>query len=113
MQPDESMQLGRVEADYRNKHMFWIEKRLNRRLERWFKKGATYEIVDLLADKQLNDLQIEVYSFYNKIDYRPALELSSESYNLWINRVITGWAIRKSVSVWSKIKMASLLQRQC
>ena len=112
MQPDESILLSRVEADYRSKHMFWIEKRLNRRLERWFKKGTTYEIADLLADKQLNDLQIEVYSFYNKIDDRPALDLSSESYNLWINRVITGWAIRKSVSVWSKIKMASLLQRQ-
>ena len=112
MQPDESILLSRVEADYRTQHMFWIEKRLNRRLERWFGRGTTYEIADLLADKQLNDLQIEVYSFYNKIDYKPALDLSPESYTLWINRVITGWAIRKSVSVWSKIKMASLLQRQ-
>ena len=27
-----------IETDYRSRHMYWIEKRLNRRLEKWFSK---------------------------------------------------------------------------
>ena len=46
-----------IETDYRSRHMYWIEKRLNKRLEKWFRKTDEIEIDDLLAKKQINDLQ--------------------------------------------------------
>ena len=55
-----------IETDYRLRHMYWIEKRLNKRLEKWFRKTDEIDIDDLLAKKQINDLQIEVFAFYNK-----------------------------------------------
>ena len=100
-----------IETDYRLRHMYWIEKRLNNRLEKWFRKTDEIDIDDLLAKKQINDLQIEVFAFYNKIDYEPVTGLSPEAYQSWISSIVTGWAVRKSVSVWSKIKMASRQQK--
>ena len=100
-----------IETDYRSRHMYWIEKRLNKRLEKWFRKTDEIEIDDLLAKQQINDLQIEVFAFYNKTDYEPVTRLSAEAYQSWISSIVTGWAVRKSVSVWSKIKMASRHQK--
>ena len=100
-----------IEKDYRSRHMYWIEKRLNKRLEKWFRKTDQIEIDDLLAKQQINDLQIEVFAFYNKSDYEPVTRLSAEAYQFWITSIVTGWAVRKSVSVWSKIKMASRHQK--
>ena len=100
-----------IETDYRTRHMYWIEKRLNKRLEKWFKKTDEFEIADLLAVKQVNDLHIEVFSFYNRSKYEPVTQLTQETYQNWISSIVTGWAVRKSVSVWSKIKMASRHQK--
>jgi len=52
-----------IEDDYRSQHMYWIEKRLNKRLEKWFRKTDQVEIDDLLAGAQVNDLQVEIFSF--------------------------------------------------
>tara|TARA_B100000989_G_scaffold266300_1_gene219679 strand:- start:969 stop:1226 length:258 start_codon:yes stop_codon:yes gene_type:complete len=41
-----------VETDYRSRHMDWIEKRLNKRLEKWFHKTDEIEIDDWLAKQQ-------------------------------------------------------------
>ena len=100
--------LDLIEADYRSNHMYWIERRLNKHFERWFRHKTTVEIDDLLAEKQINELQIEVFSFYNKMDYEPVTKLSSEAYEKWITTITMGWLTRKSVSCWSKIKMASV-----
>ncbi|MGB1998483.1 MAG: hypothetical protein ACPHS7_03485, partial [Candidatus Puniceispirillaceae bacterium] len=62
---------------------------------------------DLLAERQINDLQIEVFAYYNKIDYEPVTRLSPTLYEKWITNIIMGWLMRKSVSCWSKIKTAS------
>ena len=100
--------LDLIEADYRSNHMYWIERRLNKHFERWFRHKTTVEIDDLLAEKQISELQIEVFSFYNKMDYEPVTKLSSEAYEKWITTITMGWLTRKSVSCWSKIKMASV-----
>ena len=104
--------LSIIETDYRNQHMYWIEKRLNTRLEKWFRKTDEIEITDLLAKQHVSDLHIEVYSYYNKSQYEPITKLSSKAYQIWVSSIVTGWAVRKSVSVWSKIKMASRHQRK-
>lgn len=103
--------LSVIETDYRTRHMYWIERRLNKRLEKWFRKTDEVKITDLLAARQVNDLHIEVFSFYNKADYEPVTKLTPEAYQNWISTIVTGWAVRKSVSVWSKIKMASRQQK--
>ena len=95
-----------IETDYRSRHMYWIEKRLNKRLGKWFRKTDEIEIDDLLAKQQ-----IEVFAFYNKSDYEPVTRLCAEAYQSWISSNVAGWAVRKSVSVWSKIKMASRHQK--
>ena len=100
-----------IEQDYRLRHMYWIEKRLNNRLEKWFRQTDEIEIDDLLAKQQINDLHIEVFAFYNKSDYEPVTRLSADAYQSWISSIVTGWAVRKSVSVWSKIKVASRHQK--
>ena len=100
--------LDLIEADYRSNHMYWIERRLNKHFERWFRHKTTLEIDDLLAERQISELQIEVFSFYNKMDYEPVTKLSSEAYEKWITTITMGWLTRKSVSCWSKIKMASV-----
>ena len=100
--------LDLIEADYRSNHMYWIERRLNKHFERWFRHKTTVEIDDLLAERQISELQIEVFSFYNKMDYEPVTKLSSEAYEKWITTITMGWLTRKSVSCWSKIKMASV-----
>ena len=99
--------LDLIEADYRSNHMYWIERRLNKHFERWFWQKTNVEIDDLLAERQISELQIEVFSFYNKIDYEPVTKLSPAVYEKWITTIIMGWLTRKSVSCWSKIKMAS------
>ena len=60
-----------IETDYRSRHMYWIEKRLNKRSETWFNKTDEKEIDDLLSKQQINGLQIEVFAFYNKSDFEP------------------------------------------
>ena len=77
-----------IETDYRLRHMYWIEKRLNKRLEKWFRKTDEIDIDDLLAKKQINDLQIEVFAFYNKNDYEPVTRLSPEAYQSWISSIV-------------------------
>ena len=99
--------LDLIEADYRSNHMYWIERRLNKHFERWFRHKTNVEIDDLLAARQISELQIEVFSYYNKMDYEPITKLSPAAYEKWITTIIMGWLTRKSVSCWSKIKMAS------
>ena len=99
--------LDLIEADYRSNHMYWIERRLNKHFERWFRHKTNVEIDDLLAAKQISELQIEVFSYYNKLNYEPVTQLSPEAYEKWITTIMMGWLTRKSVSCWSKIKMAS------
>ena len=99
--------LDLIEADYRSNHMYWIERRLNRHFERWFRHKTNVEIDDLLAERQISELQIEVFSYYNKVGYEPVTKLSPEAYDKWITTITMGWLTRKSVSCWSKIKMAS------
>ena len=52
-----------IETDYRSRHMYWIEKRLNKRLEKWFRNTDEIEIDDLLTKQQMNELQIIVFAF--------------------------------------------------
>ena len=99
--------LDLIEADYRSSHMYWIERRLNKHFERWFRHKTNVEINDLLATRQISELQIEVFSYYNKMDYELVTKLSPAAYEKWITTIIMGWLTRKSVSCWSKIKMAS------
>ena len=99
--------LDLIEADYRSNHMYWIERRLNKHFERWFWQKTNVEIDDLLAERQISELQIEVFSYYNKLNYEPVTQLSPEAYEKWITTIMMGWLTRKSVSCWSKIKMAS------
>ena len=99
--------LDLIEADYRSNHMCWIERRLNKHFERWFRHNTYVKIDDLLAKKQINELQIEIFSYYNKMNYEPVTKLSPEAYEKWITTIAMGWLTRKSVSCWSKIKMAS------
>ena len=107
MTADDHALLEVIEADYRSNHMYWIERKLNKRFERWFRNQTSYEIKDLLAERQINDLQIEVFAYYNKLDYEPVTRLSPALYEKWITSIIMGWLMRKSVSCWSKIKTAS------
>ena len=69
-----------IETDYRSRHMYWIEKRLNKRLEKWFRKTDEIEIDDLLAKQQIDDLHFEVFTFYNKSDYESVTRLCAEAY---------------------------------
>ena len=80
-------------------------------MKKWFRKTNEIEIDDLLAKQQIDDLQIEVFAFYHKSDYEPASKLSAEAYQSWISSIVIDWAVRKSVSVWLKIKMASRHQK--
>ena len=104
--------LDLIEADYRSNHMYWIERRLNKLFERWFRNKISLEIDDLLAERQISELQIEVFSYYNKMDYEPVTQLSPAAYEKWITTITMGWLTRKSVSCWSKIKMASALNEK-
>ena len=99
--------LSVIETDYRTRHMYWIERRLNKRLEKWFRKTDEVEITDLLAARQVNDLHIEVFSFYNKADYEPVTKLTPEAYQNWISTIVTGWAVRKAVRGGAKIETAT------
>ena len=101
-----------IEADYRSNHMYWIERRLNKHFERWFRHKTIVEIDDLLATRQISELQIEVFSYYNKMDYEPVTQLSPAAYEKWITTIIMVWLTRKAVSCWSKIKMASASNRK-
>ena len=65
--------------------MHRIEKRLNNQLEKWFHKTDEIEIDDLLAKQQINDLQIEVFAFYNKSEYEPITRLSKVFINLGLH----------------------------
>ena len=98
MTADDHALLEVIEADYRSNHIYWIERKLNKRFERWFRNRTSYEI---------KDLQIEVFAHYNKLDYEPVTRLSPALYEKWITSIIMGWLMRKSVSCWSKIKTAS------
>ena len=91
--------------------MSWIEKLLNKHLEKRFRKTDEIEIDDLLAKQQIDDLQIEVFAFYHKSDYEPASKLSAEAYQSSISSIVIGWAVSKSVSVWAKLKLASRHQK--
>ena len=55
MTADDHALLEVIEADYRSNHMYWIERKLNKRFERWFRNRTSYEIKDLLAERQIND----------------------------------------------------------
>ena len=112
MKVTEQALLNLIEADYRSNHMYWIERRLNKHFERWFRHKTTVEIDDLLAERQISELQIEVFSYYNKMDYEPVTQLSPAAYEKWITIITMGWLTRKSLSCWSKIKMASALNEK-
>ncbi len=87
--------------------MYWIERRLNKRFELWFRHKTTVEIDDLLAKRQIRKLQTEVFSYYRKIDYEPETQLSHAAYEKWITTITMGCLMHKSVSCLSKIKIAS------
>ena len=99
--------LDLIEADYRSRHMYWIERRRNKHFQSWFRHKTYVKIDDLLAERQISELQIEVFSYYNKMDYEPVTQLSPAAFEKWIATITMGWLTRKSVSCWSKIKMAS------
>ena len=82
MKAQDQALLDLIEADYRSNHMYWIERRLNKHFERWFRYKTTVEIDDLLAERQISELQIEVFSYYNKMDYEPVTKLSPAAYEL-------------------------------
>jgi hypothetical protein len=65
------------------------------------------KIDDLLAERQITELQIEVFSYYNKMNYEPVAQLSPAVFEKWIATITMGCLTRKAVSCWSKIKMAS------
>ena len=67
--------------------MYWIERRLNKYVERWFRHKTTAEIDDLVAERQISELQTEVFSYYNKMDYEPVTELSFNAYEKWITTI--------------------------
>ena len=46
--------LDLIEADYRSNHMYWIERRLNKHFERWFRHKTNVEIGGLLAARQIS-----------------------------------------------------------
>ena len=71
-------------------------------------RRTTVEIDDLLAERQVSENQIELFSFYNKMDYKPVNKLSSTAHEKWITKISIGWLMRKSWSCWSKINMASV-----
>lgn len=48
--------LDMIEVDYRSNHMYWIERRLNKQFERWFRYKTKVEIDDLLAERQISEL---------------------------------------------------------
>ncbi len=87
--------------------MHWIERSLNKHIERWFRHKIIVEIYDLLAERQISKLQIEVFSYYHKVNCKPVTELSPAAYEKWITTIIIGRLKREAVSCWSKIKMAS------
>ena len=70
------------------------------------------EIDDLLAERQSSEFQIEVFSYYNKMDYKPVTQLSPAAYEKWITTITMSWLTQKSASCWSKIKMASALNEK-
>ena len=70
------------------------------------------EIDDLLAERQISGLQIEVFSYYNKIDYEPVTQLSPAAYEQSSTTITMGWLTRKPLYCWSKIKMASALNEK-
>ena len=51
MKVTEQALLNLIKADYRSNHMYWIERRLNKHFERWFRDKTTVEIDDLLAER--------------------------------------------------------------
>ena len=112
MKVTEQALLNLIEADYRSNHIQWIERRLNKHFERWFRHKTTVEIDNLLAERQISALQIEVFSYQNKMDYEPVTQLSPAAYEKWITTITMGWLTRKSLSCWSKIKMASALNEK-
>ena len=57
--------LDLIKDDYPSNHMYWIERWLNKHFERWFQYKTSVEIDDLLAERHINDFQIEVFSYYN------------------------------------------------
>jgi hypothetical protein len=54
MTADDHALLEVIEADYRSNHMYWIERKLNKRFERWFRNRTSYEIkICLLNGKSM------------------------------------------------------------
>ena len=53
MKVTDEVLLDLIENDYRSNDMYWIERRLNKRFERWFRHKTTVKIDDLLAERQL------------------------------------------------------------
>jgi len=52
------------------------------------------EIDDLLAERQISENQIELFSFYNKMDYKPVSKFSSTAHEKWITKISMGWLMR-------------------
>ena len=99
--------LDLIEADYRSNHTQWIERSLNKHFARWFRHKIIVEIDDLLAERQISKLQIEVFSYYHKVNCEPVAKLSLAAYEKWITTITMGRLTREGVSCWSKIKIAS------
>ena len=69
-----------IETDYRSSHMYWIEKRLNKGLENWFRKTDEIEVEDWLAKQQINYVQVDAFDFNKESNFRPVKRLSLEAY---------------------------------
>ena len=53
--------LDLIEADYRSNHMYWIERRLNKHFERWFRHKTNVEIDGLLAVSKLANFRLRYF----------------------------------------------------
>ena len=76
------------------------------------RKSPRSRLASVICLTFLVELQIEVFSYYNKMDYEPVTQLSPAAYEKWVTTITMGWLTRKSVSCWSKIKMASALNEK-
>ena len=48
--------LDLIEADYKSDQTYWIERRLNKPFEHWFRQKNNVVIDDLLAERQISEL---------------------------------------------------------
>ena len=63
------------------------------------------EIDHLLAERQISEFQIEVFSYYDKLEYELVIKLLSAAYRKGITSITMPLLTYEVVSCWSTIKM--------